>query len=117
MQKFRERRNWDSEIQHLRSTSSLCMIAICPAGPPKLMNPSFTQNHNASLNLIASIRPVFCAGLSNFTLLRNQQDERSVTMVTLQVKLWLARIKTLVFETLCALPIEAAFWAYVAVVP
>src|SRR5690349_9313245 len=24
------------------------MIAICPAGPPKLMNPSFSQNPNAS---------------------------------------------------------------------
>jgi hypothetical protein len=24
------------------------MIAICPAGPPKLMNPSFSQNRNAS---------------------------------------------------------------------
>jgi hypothetical protein len=24
------------------------MIAICPAGPPKLMNPSFSQNQNAS---------------------------------------------------------------------
>src|SRR5258706_13485936 len=27
------------------------MIAIWPAGPPKLMNPSFSQNRNASLNL------------------------------------------------------------------
>jgi hypothetical protein len=26
------------------------MIAIWPAGPPKLMNPSFTQNQNASQN-------------------------------------------------------------------
>ena len=25
------------------------MIAICPAGPPKLMNPSFSQNRNASV--------------------------------------------------------------------
>jgi hypothetical protein len=24
------------------------MIAICPAGPPKLMNPSLSQNLNAS---------------------------------------------------------------------
>jgi hypothetical protein len=24
------------------------MIAICPAGPPKLMKPSFNQNQNAS---------------------------------------------------------------------
>ena len=24
------------------------MIAICPAGPPKLMNPSFSQNQKAS---------------------------------------------------------------------
>jgi hypothetical protein len=29
------------------------MIEICPAGPPKLMNPSFSQNQNASRRLIA----------------------------------------------------------------
>jgi hypothetical protein len=27
------------------------MIAICPAGPPKLMQPSFAQNQNASASL------------------------------------------------------------------
>jgi hypothetical protein len=27
------------------------MIAICPAGPPKLMKPSFSQNRNASAKL------------------------------------------------------------------
>src|SRR5262249_3159855 len=32
----------------LRSTRSRCMIAIWPAGPPKLMKPSFTQYRNAS---------------------------------------------------------------------
>jgi hypothetical protein len=30
------------------------MIEICPAGPPKLMNPSFSQNQNASRKLIGS---------------------------------------------------------------
>ena len=48
MQKFNVLRYWPSEIQRFLSTSSLCMIAICPAGPPKLMNPSLTQNQNAS---------------------------------------------------------------------
>src|SRR5262245_33635831 len=28
------------------------MIAICPAGPPKLMKPSFSQKRNASAKLI-----------------------------------------------------------------
>ena len=37
------------------------MIAICPPGPPKLMNPSFSQNRNASAKLgrgmlVASLR-------------------------------------------------------------
>lgn len=31
-----------------------CMIEICPAGPPKLMNPNFSQNQNASRKLIGS---------------------------------------------------------------
>jgi len=28
------------------------MIAICPAGPPKLMKPSFSQKRSASAKLI-----------------------------------------------------------------
>jgi hypothetical protein len=49
MQKFSVRKNCPSETQRFLSTNSSCMIAICPAGPPKLINPSFTQNQNASL--------------------------------------------------------------------
>ena len=37
-----------SLIQRRRSTSSACMIAICPAGPPKLMKPNFSQKRKAS---------------------------------------------------------------------
>ena len=48
MQKLSACRNRRSPIQRRRSTSSSCMIAICPAGPPKLMKPSFSQNQNAS---------------------------------------------------------------------
>jgi hypothetical protein len=33
------------------------MIAICPAGPPKLMNPSFSQKRKASENGIAGALP------------------------------------------------------------
>src|SRR5690606_18825306 len=33
--------------QRRRSTSSSCMMAICPAGPPKLMNPSLSQKRSA----------------------------------------------------------------------
>src|SRR5581483_3845219 len=43
-----------SLIQRRRSTSSRCMMAICPVGPPKLMNPSFSQKRNASPNEGAS---------------------------------------------------------------
>src|SRR4029079_2391888 len=48
MQKLRACRKRRSEIQRRRSTSSSCMIAICPAGPPKLMQPSFSQKRKAS---------------------------------------------------------------------
>src|SRR6478736_473107 len=48
MQKLSACRNRRSEIQRRRSTSSSCMIAICPAGPPKLMQPSFSQKRKAS---------------------------------------------------------------------
>ena len=36
------------EIQPRRSTISSCITAICPAGPPKLMNSSLIQNRAAS---------------------------------------------------------------------
>jgi hypothetical protein len=47
MQKLSAWRNLRSEIQARRSTSSSRMIAIWPAGPPKLMNPSFSQKRKA----------------------------------------------------------------------
>src|SRR5829696_4040380 len=50
MQKLSVLRYWPPETQRFFSTSSRCIIAICPAGPPKLMKPSFTQNQNASQN-------------------------------------------------------------------
>ncbi len=50
MQKLSALRYWPSETHRFLSTSSLCMMAIWPAGPPKLMNPSFTQNRKASQN-------------------------------------------------------------------
>ncbi len=69
MQKFRVLRYCPSEIQRFFSTSSRCMIAICPAGPPKLMNPNFTQNQKASQNsmgvVLASL--VLAAPVSIFT--------------------------------------------------
>jgi hypothetical protein len=48
MQKLRVLKYWPSETHRFLSTNSLCMMAIWPAGPPKLMKPSFTQNQNAS---------------------------------------------------------------------
>src|SRR5882672_6772330 len=48
MQKLSACRNRASLI-HLRlSTSSVCMIAIWPVGPPKLMKPSLSQKRRAS---------------------------------------------------------------------
>src|SRR5437764_8037811 len=51
MQKLSACRNRRSEIHRRRSTSWSCMIAICPAGPPKLMQPSLSQNQKASSSL------------------------------------------------------------------
>src|SRR5512141_2593514 len=48
MQKFNAWRKWSSAIHFFFSTNSWCMMAICPVGPPKLMNPSFSQNLKAS---------------------------------------------------------------------
>lgn len=38
--------NATSSIQRRRSTSSACMIAICPAGPPNPIQPSSSQKRN-----------------------------------------------------------------------
>src|SRR5690349_9183494 len=51
MQKLSACRKRGSLIQRRRSTSSACMIAICPAGPPKLMKPSLSQKRKASAKL------------------------------------------------------------------
>ena len=51
MQKLSACRKRRSEIQRRRSTSSSCMIAICPAGPPKLIIPSLIQKRNAWASL------------------------------------------------------------------
>src|SRR5881394_2687320 len=39
-----------SSSHFFSSTTTRCMIAICPAGPPKLMKPSFSQKRSASAN-------------------------------------------------------------------
>src|SRR5712691_12337197 len=51
MQKFSACKNRDWLIHFFFSTSSVCMIAICPVGPPNEMKPSFNQNRNASVNV------------------------------------------------------------------
>jgi hypothetical protein len=60
MQKLSALKNWFSLIQFLRSTTSECMMEICPAGPPKLINPSFVQNFRASLNDMISDFILLC---------------------------------------------------------
>src|SRR5665647_785606 len=49
MQKLSACRKRFSDTQRRFSTSSRCMMAICPAGPPKLMKPNCSQKRNASL--------------------------------------------------------------------
>src|SRR6266480_4540548 len=51
MQKFNACKKRDWLIHFFFSTSSDCIIAICPVGPPKEMNPSLSQNRNASPKL------------------------------------------------------------------
>src|SRR5438105_11197310 len=57
MQKFKACKKRDWLIHFFFSTSSVCMIAIWPVGPPNEMNPSFNQNRNASPNDGARWRP------------------------------------------------------------
>ena len=54
MQSFSVCRKRCSLIQRRRSTSSVCMMAICPAGPPKLLKPSFNQKQKVSAKLTAA---------------------------------------------------------------
>src|SRR3990167_10193970 len=61
MQQLRAGRKRFSEIQRRRSTSSWCMIEICPAGPPKLMKPSLSQNRKAWSKLTDSARGRSCS--------------------------------------------------------
>ena len=51
MQKLSACKKRASEIHRRFSTSSACMMAICPAGPPKLIKPSLSQKRNASANV------------------------------------------------------------------
>src|SRR5260370_21634293 len=48
MQKESAWRKRSCEIHFFLSTRSRCIIAICPAGPPKLMKPRRTQYASAS---------------------------------------------------------------------
>src|SRR5438067_4477017 len=51
-----------SSIHFFSSTSTRCMIAICPAGPPKLMKPSFSQKASAARNAIGGGASLFITG-------------------------------------------------------
>ena len=62
MQKLSACKKRRSEIQRRRSTSSSCMIAIWPAGPPKLIQPSFSQNQNASRSVGRTSQPAAATG-------------------------------------------------------
>ena len=73
MQKLSVLKYWPSDTHRFFSTSSRCMIAICPAGPPKLMNPNFTQNQNASQKPTGLVRPPdppLLSAISTFYIVR-----------------------------------------------
>src|SRR5215204_7012916 len=89
MQKLSVRKYCCSETQRLFSTSSRCMIAIWPAGPPKLMNPSFTQNQNASqkpTGLVSTPDPALSSVIFTFFMWYGNKTSISVTTVTHGVK-------------------------------
>src|SRR5512145_1614049 len=48
MQKLRAERKRGSSIQPFSSTSTRCMRAICPAGPPKLSTPILAHTRSDS---------------------------------------------------------------------
>src|SRR5437660_4187016 len=62
MEKVSARRNSGSGTHRFSSTSTRCMIAIWPAGPPKLMKPSLSQKRSASANEITSLGEGAAAG-------------------------------------------------------
>src|SRR6185437_9682174 len=51
MQKFNACRKRASSTHFFSSTRVRCMSAICPAGPPKLMQPILSHRRKASLKL------------------------------------------------------------------
>src|SRR5204862_6796545 len=63
MQKLSACRKRLSSIHFFSSTTTRCMIAICPAGPPKLMKPSLSQKRNASAKLGLTTVPLTSAGV------------------------------------------------------
>src|SRR5215210_8914296 len=79
MQKFSVRRNCPSETQFFLSTNSLCMIAIWPAGPPKLINPSLTQNQKASQNLTSLLLSSSPFSPDSFEILTATYSNRGYT--------------------------------------
>src|SRR6185295_2582917 len=57
MQKLRAERKRGSSIQRFSSTSTRCMSAICPAGPPKLRTPILAQTPSASAKVGGAAGP------------------------------------------------------------
>src|SRR5688500_3219211 len=83
MQKFSACRKRLSLIHFRFSTSSLCMMAICPVGPPKLMKPSLSQKRKASANVGGTAVPfplgVVATGLSDSSGMLNKAQGFFVT--------------------------------------
>src|SRR5215212_6773550 len=57
MQKLSACRKRGSSIHFFSSTSMRCIMAIWPAGPPKLMQPIFSHSRNASPKLGEAATP------------------------------------------------------------
>src|SRR2546423_8265395 len=58
MQKFNACRKRGSSIHFFSSTSMRCIMAIWPAGPPKLMQPILNHSQKASPNVGAACVPM-----------------------------------------------------------
>src|SRR5438067_12324043 len=81
MQKLSAWRKRCSSIHFFSSTITRCMIAICPAGPPKLMKPSFTQKANASAKRIGGSVFLFILEARRYSF----TDERDCGRATARV--------------------------------
>src|SRR5439155_10179316 len=67
-----------SSIHFFSSTRTRCMIAIWPAGPPKLMKPSFSQKASASEKVTAGCALLFIGAGRRYSSTYAKRDRRGI---------------------------------------